>query len=85
MPVDSYPEGVSGFGVYNMAGNVFEWVEDWYDPKFYKESIALNPQRGREGLQLCQSRPGQGAARRVVAGSGDFASHEPPVLESAGQ
>ncbi len=28
-PVDSYPEGVSGFGAYNMAGNVFEWVEDW--------------------------------------------------------
>jgi len=23
-PVDSYPEGVSGYGVYNMAGNVFE-------------------------------------------------------------
>ncbi|MEP6935016.1 MAG: SUMF1/EgtB/PvdO family nonheme iron enzyme, partial [Nitrospirota bacterium] len=34
-PVDSYPEGVSGFGVYNMAGNVFEWVEDWYDLKYY--------------------------------------------------
>ena len=38
-PVDSYPDGVSGFGVYNMAGNVFEWVEDWYDLKYYKESL----------------------------------------------
>ena len=30
-PVDSYPEGASPFGVYNMAGNVIEWVQDVYD------------------------------------------------------
>ena len=46
MPVDSYPEGVSGFGVYNMAGNVFEWVEDWYDPKFYKAEHCPESSRG---------------------------------------
>lgn len=31
MPVKSYEQGRSPYGVYNMAGNVMEWVEDWYD------------------------------------------------------
>ncbi len=30
VPVDSLREGVSSYGVYNMAGNVLEWVNDWY-------------------------------------------------------
>jgi len=31
LPVDSLPQGASPYGVLNMAGNAFEWTNDWYD------------------------------------------------------
>lgn len=55
--VDSYPEGVSGFGIYNMAGNVFEWVSDWYDPNYYRTSQALNPQGPDRGYNFAKQGP----------------------------
>jgi formylglycine-generating enzyme required for sulfatase activity len=34
-PPGAFPQGRSAYGVYDMAGNVAEWVADWYDPKYY--------------------------------------------------
>ncbi|MDQ3005524.1 MAG: SUMF1/EgtB/PvdO family nonheme iron enzyme, partial [Chloroflexota bacterium] len=42
-PVGSFPEGASPYGVLDMAGNVFEWVADWYSPDYYNNSPASNP------------------------------------------
>jgi formylglycine-generating enzyme required for sulfatase activity len=44
-PVDvkSYPSGASPYGVHNMAGNVWEWVADWYDDGYYQRSVTRDP------------------------------------------
>lgn len=40
LPVDALPRGASPFGVYGMAGSMWEWVSDWYDENYYTESSA---------------------------------------------
>jgi len=68
--VGSYPAGASPNGAMDMAGNVFEWVSDWYDANYYSISPLENPQGPINGN------------KRVIRG-GSWGSFEWDVRPSA--
>jgi eukaryotic-like serine/threonine-protein kinase len=57
-PVGSFPAGASPYDILDLAGNVWEWTADWYDPGYYLVSPARDP-RG----------PAAGVVRSVRGGS----------------
>ena len=52
-------------GVHHMAGNVAEWVQDWWDPTYYAQSAPSNPQG-----------PATGSYRVVRGGSWNHSADE---------
>ena len=58
LPVGSFPQNFSPYGIYDMAGNAAEWVQDWYDPNYYRSASLSNP-----------SGPERGAIKAMRGGS----------------
>lgn len=42
--VTQYPQGQSVYGCFDMVGNVWEWVADWYDSQYYRHAPTKDPQ-----------------------------------------
>ncbi len=49
-PVGSLPDGASPLGVQDLAGNVWEWVADWYDDRYYETGPTADPKGAESGF-----------------------------------
>ncbi len=80
-PVGSYSDGRSPIGAYDMSGNVMEWVNDWYDSRYYENTTDTNPMGPPEG-DIKVFRGGSwlaGADEVHVSARGSF---EPAVVQT---
>jgi sulfatase modifying factor 1 len=50
-PVGSYENGKSSYSIYDLGGNVWEWVADWYHSNTYHNNHDQNPKGPTTGIQ----------------------------------
>jgi formylglycine-generating enzyme required for sulfatase activity len=66
-PIMQYPK--NDFGLYDMAGNVWEWTQDWYNTNYYAELKAKNTiTENPKGATEPYNRANPLAQERVIKG-----------------
>jgi formylglycine-generating enzyme required for sulfatase activity len=81
-PIGSYPNGEGPNGTFDQAGNVAEWVQDWYDGEYYREGPERNPQGPTTG-QYKMIRGGSWSDMPVYLMSASRTSKLPPETRNA--
>ena len=82
-PIGNRHPGSSLYGVHDLAGNLYEWVTDWYDEAFYTRQPARNPRGPVEGTTKVQRGGsyinGPYRLRSAFRTKGDPTEHDPHV------
>jgi len=84
-PVGSFKNGRSPYGLYDMAGNVSEWVADWYSEFYYKDADFKNPKGPPDPgiIQVLSYRGGSyNSSAHDLRGSKRFGGAHPKRSES---
>ncbi|MFN8383067.1 MAG: SUMF1/EgtB/PvdO family nonheme iron enzyme [Anaerolineales bacterium] len=80
--VGAYPSGESTYGVYDMAGNVWEWVNDWYGGTYYDELTSSNNPVGPESGQFRVLRGGSWLNQDYSVRSANRGKYDPSYMYS---